>query len=93
LGPAALQQGESGRRREVAGEGQAEAEAAGVVGTGRLVPLEQLLEEDPALVGDPVDLARSLGAEGAAEGIGATGVPPDAATVTAPDRSRRDNAG
>ena len=49
LGPPALEQGQSGGGRQVAGEGQAQAEAAGVVGAGRLVALEQLLEQDPAL--------------------------------------------
>ena len=66
LGPAALEEGQPGLGGQVAGEGQAEAEAPGVVGAGRLVGVEELLEERPALVGDPVDLARALGARGCA---------------------------
>ena len=55
LGPPALEQGEAGLGGEVPGEGQAEPEAAGVVGRPR--PGQQLGEQLPPGVGDPVDLA------------------------------------
>src|SRR5665213_2795549 len=64
LGPATLEEREAGRGREVAGESEAEPETAGVVGAGRLLALQQLLDQGRALVGDPVDLARPLGPEG-----------------------------
>ena len=48
LGPPALEEGQPGLGGQVAGEGQTEAEAAGVVGSGRLVGIEELLEERAA---------------------------------------------
>ena len=109
LGPPALEQGQAGRRGQVAGEGQAQAEAAGVVGARRLLALEELLEQRPTGVGDPVHLAGPLRPERgtrapgpqagalAAEGAGGryrrAGARPNSVTVTAPDRSRRDSAG
>ena len=55
--PSALQEAESGLRGQMAGEGQAEAEAAGLVGSHGLLGGEQPLEGPPPGIGDPVDLA------------------------------------
>ena len=57
-----LQQGEPGLGRQVPGEGQAEPEAAGVVGGP--AALQQLDEEGAAAVGDPVHLAAPPGPGG-----------------------------
>ena len=62
LGAPALQQGEAGLGGEMPGEGQAEPEAAGVVGGA--AARQQLGEELPAGVGDPVDLAAPPGPGG-----------------------------
>ena len=70
LGPAALEEAEAGLGCEVPGKGQPEAETAGVVGAGRLVGIEEVLEEFPTLIGDPVHLPRALGAAGRAGSAG-----------------------
>ena len=57
LGTTTLEEAQSGLGGEVPGEGQPETEAPGVVGAGRLVGVEELLEQLPAAVGDPVHLA------------------------------------
>src|SRR5580698_384952 len=54
VGPPALEQGQTGLRGQVAGEGQAQAEAAGVVAGPAAA--EELGEELPAGVGDAVHL-------------------------------------
>ena len=61
-GPPPLQQGEPGLGRQVPGEGQAQAEAPGVVGGP--AALQQLDEERAAGVGDAVHLAAPPGPGG-----------------------------
>jgi hypothetical protein len=57
LCPATFEESESGLGRQVSGEGEAEAEAPGIVGPRWLIGVEELLEQLMALIGDPVDLA------------------------------------
>ncbi len=62
LGPAPFEQGEAGLRGEMAGEGQAQPEATGVVGGP--AARQQLDEEGPSGVGDAVHLAAAPGPGG-----------------------------
>ena len=62
LGPAALEQGQPGLGGEMPGEGETEPEAAGVV--ERAAVGQELDEELPALLGDPVDLLAPAGVGG-----------------------------
>ena len=61
-GAPVLQEGEAGLGGEMAGEGEAQPEAAGVVGGA--AARQQLDEELPAGVGDAVDLAAPPGPGG-----------------------------
>jgi len=73
----------------MAGEGQAKTKAAGLVGSYRLLGGQQLFKDPSPGIGDPVDLARSLGAPGGAGPSRPQGGPFASQRSGEGDRSRR----